>query len=200
MRPYQAVLITITGLFIAAIAAFILYGGKTGGSGVASVGGPFTLTDHEGRSRNDKDFHGHFTLVYFGYTYCPDVCPTALQVITNAMEQLDKNLQDRITPIFITVDPERDTVDHLKSYVENFHPRFVGLTGSTEQIAHVARIYRVYYSRSKSGIENLNDYLMDHSSIVFLMGPQGDYVTHFTHSTPMEKMVDVLRRNVGAKN
>ena len=198
MRPYQAVLITITGLFIAAIAAFLLYGGKTGGRGVASVGGPFTLTDHEGRARTDKDFRGRFTLVYFGYTYCPDVCPTALQVITNAMEQLDENLQSKITPIFITVDPERDTVNHLKSYVENFHPRLVGLTGSTEQIAHAARIYRVYYSKSKNSIENLNDYLMDHSSIVFLMSPHGDYVTHFTHSTPMKKMVDVLRRNVEA--
>ena len=135
MRPYQAVLIATTGLIVAAIAAFVLYGGGgSGGRGIAAIGGPFTLTDQTGKTRTERDFHGSYNLIYFGYTFCPDVCPTALQVMTSAMDRLDKGMQAKITPIFITIDPTRDTVEQLAAYVENFHPRMIGLTGTEEQV------------------------------------------------------------------
>ena len=198
MRVYQVVLIAITGLVIAAIAAFVLYGGGgTTSRGVAQIGGPFTLVDHKGETRRHTDFNGNYMLMYFGYTYCPDVCPTALQVMTNAMDQLDPELQEKITPIFVTVDPARDTVDQLNSYVGNFHPRMVGLTGTQEQITDAARRYRVYFAKAK-GDGSSSDYLMDHSSIVFLMNTEGEYITHFTHATAPEKMAERLRQILGS--
>ena len=197
MRIYQVVLLAATGIVIAAIAAFILYGGGTGGKGVASIGGPFSLVDDEGQTKTDKDFRGRYMLIYFGYTYCPDVCPTALQSMTQAMDQLPPESQAKITPIFITIDPERDTAKQLKAYVENFHPRLVGLTGTPEQIAQTARLYRVYFGRAKDEREESTEYLMDHSSIIFLMNPEGEYVTHFTHATTPEKMAERLSTVVG---
>ena len=196
MRPYQAVLIGTTAVVIAAIAAFILYGGG-GGRGVAAIGGPFTLTDHTGAKRTDQNFRGQHMLIYFGYTFCPDVCPTALQVMTNAMDRMDKDAEARITPVFITIDPERDTVKQLASYVANFHPRLVGLTGTAEEIANAARAYRVYFAKSKETGGDVKDYLIDHSSIVFLMDPNGRYITHFTHAIQPEKMAAALTEKTG---
>ena len=198
MRLYHFVLLAGTGIVIAAIAAFALYGGGTGGNRVASIGGPFALVDHKGQPKTDKDFRGRFMLIYFGYTYCPDVCPTALQSITQAMDRLNVEAQKRITPIFITIDPERDTVKQLNTYVKNFHPTLVGLTGAAEEIAKTARVYRVYFGRAKDAMEESTDYLMDHSSIVFLMDPNGKYVTHFTHTTPPRKIAERLAEVVGS--
>ena len=196
MRLYQAILLGVTGLVIAAVAAFVLYGG-TGGKGIASIGGPFALVDHRGQPKTDEDFRGTHMLIYFGYTFCPDVCPTALQVMTQAMDKLPSSTQKKITPIFITIDPARDTVKQLNAYVENFHPRMVGLTGTDEQVAKAARAYRVYYGRAKDG-KDTTDYLMDHSSIVFLIAPDGTYRTHFTHATPPEKMAEKLLKTAGS--
>ena len=184
MRLYQVVLITATGLVIAAVAAFVLYGGN-GGKGIASIGGPFTLTDHRGKQKTDADFRGQYMLIYFGYTYCPDVCPTALQVMTQAMDMLPPETQKKITPVFITIDPARDTVEQLSAYVENFHSR-------------MARAYRVYFGRAKNGEEDTTEYLMDHSSIVFLVDPDGVYVTHFTHATAPGKMAEKLKQTAGS--
>ncbi|MFT7572029.1 MAG: cytochrome oxidase Cu insertion factor (SCO1/SenC/PrrC family) [Paracoccaceae bacterium] len=197
MRVYQVVLLAVTGVVIAAIAAFVLYGG-TGGKGVASIGGPFSLVDHKGQPKTDKDFRGRYMLIYFGYTYCPDVCPTALQSMTQAMDRLDPETQKKIIPVFITIDPERDTVKQLNAYVDNFHPSMVGLTGTPEEIAKTARVFRVYFGRAKGVEEESTDYLMDHSSIVFLMNPDGEYVTHFTHATPPEKMAERLAQVAGS--
>lgn len=198
MRVYQVVLLAVTGVVIAAIAAFILYGGGMGGKGVASIGGPFALVDHKGQPRTDKDFRGQYMLIYFGYTYCPDVCPTALQTMTQAMDWLAPGTQAKITPVFVTIDPERDTAKQLNAYVDNFHPRMVGLTGSPEEIAKTARLFRVYFGRAEGAEEESTDYLMDHSSIVFLMNPDGEYVTHFTHATPPEKMAERLAELTGS--
>jgi len=197
MRLYQAVLLAVTGIVIAAVAAFVLYGGGNDGKGIASIGGPFALVDHKGQQRTDEDFRGKYMLIYFGYIYCPDVCPTALQVMTQAVGLLAPETQKKITPIFITIDPERDTVKQLNAYVDNFHPSMVGLTGTAEQIAKTARAYRVYYGRAKSTKKETTDYLMDHSSIVFLINPDGKYVTHFTHATPPEKMAEKLKKFAG---
>ena len=197
MRPHQAVLIAATAITIAAMAAFILYSDRgSQGNGIAAIGGPFTLSDQSGRSLTDQDLKGSHSLIYFGYTFCPDVCPTGLQVMSNAMDQLRAETQQKITPVFITIDPDRDTADQLKSYLGNFHPRIIGLTGTKGQIAQVARAYRVYYAKAKES-RGKRDYLMDHSSIIFLMDREGNYISHFTHATAAEDLAEKLRLSVG---
>ncbi len=166
------------------------------GTGVALVGGPFTLTDQDGRRVSEKDFLGKYMLVFFGYTYCPDICPTELQVMTAALDELGA-AAEKIQPVFVSVDPERDTPAVLKSYVENFGPRLIGLTGSPEEIAAVAKAYRVYYA--KSGNQTSPDaYLMDHSSIIYLMAPDGSFRKHFTYTTDAAKLAGELKNVVTA--
>jgi cytochrome oxidase Cu insertion factor (SCO1/SenC/PrrC family) len=155
--------------------------------GEAMVGGPFTMTDQDGRRVSEKDFLGKFMLVFFGYTYCPDVCPTELHVMSAAVAQLGK-AADTIRLVFVTVDPERDTPEVVKSYVENFAGDMIGLTGSPEDVAAIAKAYRVYYQ--KTPIAGSTDYMMDHSSIVYLMGPDGKFVKHFTYSTDAKALAD----------
>ena len=137
--------------------------------GAAAIGGPFKLTDQNGKPRSDADFRGQYTLVFFGYTNCPDVCPTTLQTLTDAMAVLGPKA-DKVTPVFITVDPERDTAKALKDYAANFTPRLVMLTGSPADIAAVAKEYRVYYAKAGEG----PNYAMDHTAGIYLMGPDGD--------------------------
>jgi cytochrome oxidase Cu insertion factor (SCO1/SenC/PrrC family) len=151
------------------------------GTGTALVGGPFTLTDQNGRKVTDKDFRGHYMLVFFGYTYCPDLCPSELQVMSAALDSMGAKA-DAIQPIFISFDPERDTPEVLKQYVSNFHPRLVGLTGTPEEVAAAAKAYRVYYSKVANSSAP-DSYLMDHSTITYLMDPQGKFLKHFTYST-----------------
>ena len=154
-------------------------------TGKALIGGPFSLVNQDGERVTEKDFRGKYMLVYFGYTYCPDICPAELQVMSAALDELGEKAEN-VTPVFITVDPERDTVEQMKSYVGNFHPRLVGLTGSKEDVQAAAKAYRVYYARAKS--DSATDYLMDHASIVYLMSPEGEYLAHFAYGTGVEKM------------
>lgn len=147
-------------------------------SGTALVGGPIKLTGHDGKAVSDEQFRGKYMLVFFGYTYCPDVCPAGLQVMSAALDELGATA-DNIQPLFITIDPERDTVPVMASYVENFHPRLIGLTGTSDQIGAVAKAYRVYYKKAGDDV----DYLMDHSSILYLMDAQGKFAKHFTYTT-----------------
>jgi protein SCO1/2 len=149
-------------------------------SGTALVGGPFELTAHTGARVSDKDLEGKYLLISFGFTYCPDVCPAELQVISAALDHLGDKGKD-IQPIFITIDPERDTAEALSKYMPNFHPRYLGLTGSLEEIDKVAKAYRVYYAKGKEAGEG--DYLMDHSSIIYLMDKQGTFLKHFSYGT-----------------
>ena len=160
--------------------------------GKATVGGPFTLTDHTGKRVTEQDFRGKHMLVFFGFTFCPDVCPTGLQVMTQAMEQLGPKAE-RIQPIFISVDPERDTPEQLAMYVSSFHPSLVGLTGTTEEVEAAARAYRVYYRKVKDE-KSSADYTVDHTSIIYLMDPKGEFVTHFTHATPAATMAERLAK------
>lgn len=159
------------------------------GSGVALVGGPFSLTNQDGKRITEKDFLGKYTLYFFGYTYCPDVCPTELQVMTAALDQMGAD-GEKIQPVFVSIDPQRDTPEVLKSYVSAFGPRLVGLTGTPEEIANVAKAFRVYYRKASEGE---TDYLMDHSSIIYLMGPDGSFVRHFSYSTDVKALADGLR-------
>lgn len=163
------------------------------GSGVALVGGPFSLVDQDGRRVTEKDFLGKYMLVFFGYTYCPDVCPTELQVMTAALDQMGTTA-DRIQPVFVSIDPERDTPPVMKAYVANFGPRLVGLTGTPEEVAGIARAYRVYYAKAGNG--SGKDYLMDHSSIIYLMGPDGRFLTHMAYTTDAAKLAQELKESV----
>jgi len=160
--------------------------------GKAAVGGPFTLTDHTGRRVTDQDFRGKYMLVYFGFTFCPDVCPTGLQVMAAALDQLGPKAEE-IIPIFISVDPERDTPEQLAQYVPSFHSRLIGLTGSPEEIQSVAKAYRVYFRKVKDE-KSTAEYTIDHTSIIYLMDPNGEFVTHFTHATPVDVMVEKLEK------
>lgn len=157
---------------------------------VASIGGPFTLTDQNGVERSDRDFRGKLMLVYFGYTYCPDVCPTELTVMATALDQLGADAA-QVVPIFISFDPERDTPKVLKEYVPQFSDKMIGLTGSERDIAAVTKAYRVYYAKSPGSAGA--PYLMDHTSLVYLMGRDGRFLTHFTPNGKAEDMVAAMR-------
>ena len=148
--------------------------------GQALVGGPFTLTDQNGRRVTDADFRGKYMLVMFGFTYCPDICPSSLQVISAALEQVGSKA-DKVVPIFVSVDHERDTPAQLKLYLESFHPRMVGLTGTADEIAAAAKAYRVYYKKVADE-KSTAGFTYDHSALIYLMGPDGKYVTHFNHA------------------
>jgi len=160
--------------------------------GQALVGGPFTLTDHTGKRVTEQDFRGRFTLVFFGFTFCPDVCPSGLQVMAAAIDRLGPK-GSRITPVFISVDPERDTPKQLAMYVRSFHPRLVGLTGSPAEIEAVTKAYRVYVKKVPDP-KSTAGFTIDHSSIIYVMGPDGVYRTHFTHTTDVRAMADRLAK------
>lgn len=162
--------------------------------GTALIGGPFSLTDQDGRKVTDKDFRGHYMLVFFGYTYCPDLCPTELQVISAALDSLGAKA-DSIQPIFITFDPQRDTPEVMKQYVSNFHPRLIGLTGTPEEIAAAAKAYRVFYSKLENS-SGPNTYLMDHSTITYLMDKQGKFLKHFSYSTDAATLAQDLEKAI----
>ena len=160
--------------------------------GQALVGGPFTLTDHTGRRVTDQDFRGRVMMVFFGFTFCPDVCPTALQVMAAALDKIGSKAE-QITPVLITVDPERDTPEQMAMYVKSFHPRLVGLTGSPEEIAAVAKAYRVYFKRVADP-KSSGGYTMDHSAIIYVMGPDGAFRTHFTYTVNADAMAERLTK------
>jgi protein SCO1 len=142
--------------------------------GAPTIGGPFKLVNGEGRPVTDRDFRGHYLLVYFGYTFCPDVCPTTLNQMAEALDALGPKA-DQVQPLFITVDPKRDTPQVVGQYVAAFTPRLVGLTGTPEEIAKVAREYRVYYAiHQTAGAPG--EYTVDHSSILYLMSPSGVFI------------------------
>ena len=168
---------------------------KINSVGRALVGGPFTLTDHSGQRVSDTDFRGKFLLVIFGYTFCPDVCPSELQLISAALDALGPKAE-RIVPLFITVDPERDTPGQLATYVQSFHPRLIGLTGTGSEIAAVAKEYRVYVRKAPDP-KSTAGYSMDHSALIYLMGPDGAYLAHFAPGIGVDTLVQRLSGLVG---
>jgi protein SCO1/2 len=178
-------------VFLASDDAATAIARAVGVTGTPLIGGRFRLTDHRGIAVTDADFRGQHLLVYFGYTYCPDVCPTSLQVMAEAMDALGPQA-GRVRPIFVTVDPERDTVAAMAAYVSHFHPRMVGLTGTPEQVAAAAKAYRIYYRKVEDGA--VDDYLVDHSSLYYLMGPDGAFLTHFPYGTAPERMAATIAR------
>lgn len=170
---------------------------SAGGLQVAPValGGDYALIDQQGRLVTQADFAGGFSLIYFGFTWCPDACPTELGTMIAALDLLGEE-ERRVTPIFITVDPERDTVPVMADYVARFHPRLVGLTGSPQQVAQAARVFRVYYAKAAGS--GATDYLVDHSLLIYLTGPDGRVRQVFRASTTPEQMAAAIRAQLRA--
>jgi cytochrome oxidase Cu insertion factor (SCO1/SenC/PrrC family) len=196
LRP--SVIFGLATLFVALLlGGYVLMSNKTipTGSGVALVGGPFTMVNQKGETVTDKTFLGKPMLLFFGFTFCPDVCPTELQVMAAALTELGATGAD-IQPIFVTVDPERDTPEVLAAYVSNFGERFIGLTGSPAQIAEMAQIYRVFYAKQENTADPKN-YQMDHSAIIYLMGPDGKFLKHFSYSTDAKALAEGLKQALG---
>lgn len=161
----------------------------------ATMGGPFTLTDQNGRRVSNRDFAGKYRLVYFGYSFCPDVCPVDLQVLgagLRQLEQQDPEKAAKVQPIFITVDPARDTPAVLREYVTNFHPRLIGLTGSEAEIDQVARAYAIHFQRERPNAQGA--YLVDHTRFVVLYGPNGEPIAIVPHDQGAAGVATELER------
>jgi protein SCO1/2 len=197
--PYLLVVAAAAGLLLlwqarrgAEVPVLVL--GKVVSTGAAAVGGPFTLIDQTGRKVSSSDFRGRYMLVYFGYSMCPDVCPTTLAVMADALGEIDPTAR-KIVPVFITVDPERDTPKVLAIYMKAFGDQFVGLTGTPDEIAAVEKEYKVYAKKEpldpKKGLAG--GYGMDHSSVIYLMGPDGKLVSFYDELIPAAKLEADLR-------
>ncbi|MET4605924.1 cytochrome oxidase Cu insertion factor (SCO1/SenC/PrrC family) [Bradyrhizobium sp. JR4.1] len=154
------------------------------------IGGPFTLTDQYGKMRSAAEFRGKLTIVYFGYTSCPDVCPTDLMAITQALDALGPKAE-RVQPIFITIDPERDT-EVLANYLKAFYPSFIGLTGSSDTIRQVANSYKAYYRKVDD--KRSGEYAIDHSGVIYLMGRNGEYLGFMPPQTGPDRLIEILRK------
>jgi protein SCO1/2 len=155
-------------------------------TGKASVGGPFSLTDQNGKRVTEKDFLGKYMLVFFGYTSCPDICPAGLQVMVAALDKLGHRADD-IVPVFITLDPEQDTPQKLATYLKSFSPRLVGLTGSASDIAAAAKAYRVFYQKVPDD-KDPTHYSIDHSAIFYLMGKDGTLLAPIPHTNDVAQL------------
>ncbi len=190
-RQSLIALLSVLLLLLLAAAAILWQesgAGRVVATGQAAIGGPYHLINQDGKPVSDRDFQGRYQLIYFGYTFCPDVCPTTLALIAAALEKMGPDAQ-RIAPIFITVDPGRDTPQALKKYLAAFDPRFIGLTGSQSELSKVEKEYKVYAQKEplKGGT-----YAVNHSSVIYLMGPKGKLVTFYNEVLTPEQLAKDL--------
>ncbi len=195
MMSKKLALALVLGVLAGAAAAYMTLNvpstsGPSLSTGRAAIGGPFTLTDATGRRRTEKDFAGKPMLVYFGFTNCPDICPSGLQTLTVALDKLGDKAE-RLTPLFITIDPERDTPQTLAAYIKSFHPRIQALSGSVEDVQAAIKTYRVYAVKVPDASDPKR-YNIDHSSFFYLMNAEGRYVKHFPHSTDAGTLAEAL--------
>jgi cytochrome oxidase Cu insertion factor (SCO1/SenC/PrrC family) len=195
--PFSRVMLFVAAMVVAIALALIVNSllpdperPRSGRIGVPSIGGPFELVDHKGQVARDSDFRGAYLLVMFGYTFCPDICPTELQVMTEAMPRLGPG-SAKVQPLMITLDPERDTIAVMADYIQNFHPTLIGLTGSTAQVAAAAKAYHVFFA--KTPLDDDGGYFMDHSAFIYLMGPDGKYLHHFAPTATPQAIADKIR-------
>lgn len=186
------------GLALGAVFALVRHIDAPPADRLANIGGPFDLIDQTGAPRTDKDFAGTPMLIYFGYTFCPDICPTELAKMARAVDLLQAGGTAAqpifVTPVFITIDPERDTPEHLAGYVRLFHPRLVGLTGDADAIADIAHAYKVFYAKVES--DEFSDYLMDHSSYFYLVDGQGETVGVFPMALTAQELAEAVRAHL----
>jgi protein SCO1/2 len=206
-RLFRLALLCAIGLMIGAGMGFLQLRGEKNAQVVqkdprpapmagVQVGGPYTLVDQDGNTVTDKDFAGKYKLIYFGFTYCPAICPTELQKITGALKELGAEAEN-IQPLFITIDPERDTVPVMKDYVALFHPRLVGLTGSRAQIDAVMKGYRVFARKAQD--PGMNDYTMDHSSFIYLMSPDDTLISMYRVEDNADYIVRDIKNRFGVQ-
>jgi cytochrome oxidase Cu insertion factor (SCO1/SenC/PrrC family) len=197
---YKRVLIVVLAISVVLVAEWVwLTAGRQPVPGAAgpvitaqghAPGGSFTLTDHRGHAVTDATFRGKYLVVVFGYTHCPDVCPTTLSAVAAALDLLGPRAKD-VQPIFVSVDPDRDTPEVLADYVAAFHPRLIGLTGTPAQVRAVTRDYRVYVSKVDTGDD---DYPVDHSAYLYLIGPDGKVLTYLKHDASPQTIADTVER------
>ena len=194
-RSRLAILAVVAALVVvlAGVAGWELFGRREVAANV-EIGGPFSLVDKDGHTVTDRDLHGRYALLYFGYTFCPDVCPTTLNSVAAAVDLLGPDAA-RLTPVFITIDPQRDSPKVVGDYAAAFSPRLLGLTGTAEQVAAVAKAYRVYAVPHRTG-PGPNDYTMDHTSLLYLMAPDGGFVTPVRADQTPAAMAAELKRNM----
>lgn len=196
VRPFRLVPLALAGLALVGLLAWMTIrhdaqqGAQPGG-----VGGPFTLIDHHGRTVTDQDYAGRMLLIFFGYTYCPDICPTEVQTMAEVLDGLTPAEQAKVQPLFITIDPERDNQQVVADYVALFHPGIVGLTGTPAQVAAVANAYHVYYAKS-GGEADGTGYMMDHSAYLYLMPPNGGAAALYPRGTTAARIVTDIRQRL----
>lgn len=191
---FKAIVIVLLGLVLGGLSAWVLSQAPPTGAvttGKALVGGPFTLTDASGKHVTEKDFAGRKMLVFFGFTSCPDVCPGGLQVIAAALEKLGAKA-DKVAPIFITLDAERDPPAKTGEYAKSFSPKLIGLSGTADEVKAAAQAYRVYFKKVP-GTEPGN-YTFDHSSIIYLMDESGQYITHYPYPITVDELAAKLEK------
>jgi protein SCO1/2 len=195
-RALVALVAVIVVVFIAVGARMVAFDGANRQQQYAmpAIGGAFSLVDHDGKAVTDATYQGQYRLMFFGYTFCPDVCPTALSTVTTALDKLSASQRRMIVPIFITVDPSRDTPPVMKDYVASFGPGIVGLTGSEDQVAAIAKAFKVYAAKVKG--EKQGEYSMDHSAILYLMGPDGRFIAHYPHGTSADDLAAGLKKQL----
>lgn len=162
---------------------------------VALGQGDFSLLDHQGRRRTKRDFLGQWVLLYFGFTHCPDICPDELDKLSAVVAALDRDASlPPVQPLFITVDPERDTVPALARYVRDFHPRLIGLTGNSEEVQHAGRDYRVYASAGPKDEDG--DYIVDHSILIYLVSPDGLFLDYYNRMKNQDQITQSVRNHI----
>jgi protein SCO1/2 len=164
-------------------------------SSAPPVGGPFNLINGDGKLVSNEDFAGQNMLIFFGFTHCPDVCPQTLSTLTRALELIGDDI-DKVQPVFVTVDPLRDTPDVVKAYVADFHPKLIGLTGTSRQVSAAMRAYRIYAAKMGDELHIKSDYQVDHTSITYLMGPDGAFKTFFSLGDSPDSIATKLRLNL----
>lgn len=199
LSPVRAFIIVLcVGVLLSTVGVLYLTRGSDPASlnelsttiGTPDIGGAFTLTDQNGKTVRDTEFAGRQRLVFFGFTHCPDICPAALGNISQALDLLGAEAA-KVVPVFITVDPERDTPARLKEYMQSFHPSFIALTGTPEQIRDVADAYKVYFARQHG--EDPENYVVGHSGFIYLLDGNGKYLAHFRDSDSPKALADAIR-------
>jgi cytochrome oxidase Cu insertion factor (SCO1/SenC/PrrC family) len=190
--PYLLLVAALAGGLIWHASEMVPELGRTVTSGTVAVGGPYALTDQNGNPFSNTDLRGKYQLIYFGYSFCPDVCPTTLAVMAAALDRMGVD-QNRVVPVFITIDPARDKPGVLKKYLAAFGPRFVGLTGTQEQIDGIEKEYRVFAKKQPAADGN---YGMDHSSVIYLMGPTGKMVSFYDGAADPDALAKDLKKKI----
>ena len=158
------------------------------------IGGSFNLIDHDGNTITDKSLVGKYSIVYFGFSHCPDICPVALRKISKSLSSLSEKNLDKIQAYFVSLDPDRDTKELLKAFIRGYHSKIKALTGDKRSVGKAADSYKVYHVKNEQS--DPNNYLIDHSSLIYLMGPNGKYVKHFSVDISPNELTDELKKTL----